>query len=729
MREKWLDRLGQWLITLGGLGVIATVLMLALYLIYTVAPLFKPAAMAPMASFATPLPEAGESLYLASDESLQLGFRLTASGEMIFFALADGSLAQVESLPLPVGARISSVGVDPEAGGLLALGLSNGSVFLLRPRYDPGYEESPRRVSPHLDFPYGGEPFEIAAGEGLQSIAVREGENGVMVLAQGRDALRLGLIRDSAVAGAGIQVTAWSQTPVPAASKLLLSRDQRWLALLDTRGRIHAALVEQFEEFGGISVPPPGAALQDVDWAAGGQSLLGIDDEGVATQWFLLRDPAASEGPLELTPARQFSVDGGGNPLLVPESRRKGFATADSEGFFSLFNTTAQRRLLQRRVSDSSVTRMALSPWANALLLETSDGRLGVWSIDNPHPEVSWSALWSKVWYEGYPEPEYVWQSSASTSVEPKLSLMPLVFGTLKAAFYAMLIATPLALGGAIFTAYFMAPAMRARVKPVIELMEALPTVILGLLAGLWLAPLLASHMVGILLFVLALPIFILLAALGWHLLPLSVSGRVPQGWQAAFLMPLILLAGWLCLALSPGLEQSFFGGDFVAWLTQDLGVRYDQRNALVVGIAMGFAIIPTIFSIVEDAIFSVPGHLTQGALALGARPWQTLSEVVLPMASPAIFSALMIGFGRAVGETMIVLMATGNTPIMDFNLFEGMRTLAANMAMEIPEAEVHSTHYRVLFLGGLVLFVMTFVFNTVAEILRQRLHSKYRSL
>ena len=164
-------------------------------------------------------------------------------------------------------------------------------------------------------------------------------------------------------------------------------------------------------------------------------------------------------------------------------------------------------------------------------------------------------------------------------------------------------------------------------------------------------------------------------------------------------------------------------------WLTNDLGVDFDQRNSMVVGLAMGFAVIPTIFSITEDAIFAVPKNLTFGSLALGASPWQTLVRVILPTASPGIFSAVMIGLGRAVGETMIVLMATGNTPIMDMNIFEGLRTLSANISVEMPEAEVDSSHYRILFLSGLVLFVFTFIVNTTGETVRQRLREKYGSL
>jgi len=175
--------------------------------------------------------------------------------------------------------------------------------------------------------------------------------------------------------------------------------------------------------------------------------------------------------------------------------------------------------------------------------------------------------------------------------------------------------------------------------------------------------------------------------------------------------------------------QELFFDGDLRTWLSREAGISYDQRNAMVVGCAMGFAVIPTIFSIAEDAIYGVPKSLSDGSLALGATPWQTLVGVILPTASPGMFSAVMIGLGRAVGETMIVLMATGNTPIMDWNLFEGMRTLAANIAVEMPESAMNSSHYRILFLAALVLFMFTFVVNTGAELIRQRLREKYSSL
>ncbi len=303
---------------------------------------------------------------------------------------------------------------------------------------------------------------------------------------------------------------------------------------------------------------------------------------------------------------------------------------------------------------------------------------------------------------------------------------MPLSFGTIKAAFYAMIFAVPIAIFGAMFTAQFMAPRMRQTVKPAIEIMEALPTVILGFLAGLWLAPYVETHLAGIFTLLLILPAGFILCAWLWGFVP---NKSALEGWEAALLIPVVLLLIWLSMSLSSPIETLFFDGDLRSYMSNEWGLNYDQRNALVVGLIMGFAVIPTIFSIAEDALFSVPQHLVRGSLALGATRWQTMTSVVLPAASPGIFSAVMMGFGRAVGETMIVLMATGNTPLMDMSIFQGMRTLAANLAVEVPEAEVFSTHYRVLFLAALILFLFTFVFNTLAEIIRHRLRQRYSGL
>jgi phosphate transport system permease protein len=233
----------------------------------------------------------------------------------------------------------------------------------------------------------------------------------------------------------------------------------------------------------------------------------------------------------------------------------------------------------------------------------------------------------------------------------------------------------------------------------------------------------------GLLLFPAVLVVAILGALFGWRALPITLRGRFRTGTEALLLVPVAVAAGWLAMALGGFVESWMLAGDYRGWLQSVLGLTYDQRNSLVVGVAMGFAVIPIIFTIAEDSLANVPQHLRAGSLALGASRWQTALRVVLPTASPGIFSAIMIGFGRAVGETMIVLMATGNTPVMDWSIFSGFRALSANIAVELPEAPEGGTLFRVLFLAALLLFMLTFLVNTAAELVRLRLRRKYRYL
>ena len=433
-----------------------------------------------------------------------------------------------------------------------------------------------------------------------------------------------------------------------------------------------------------------------------------------------------SENGTHLKRIREFKYD---EPIVkvITEHRRKGFLAVERTGLAHLGYTTSHRTLAKIDLEQLPKV-IEFSPRADRLIA-VHENSIDVYKVANKHPEISWSTLWGKVWYEGYEEPEHSWQSSsADTDFEPKFSLTPLLFGTIKAAFYAMLVATPLAIMGAIYTAVFMSPGMRKLIKPGIEIMAALPTVILGFLAGLWLAPIVETHLTSIMLLVVVLPLGVLFCAFLTTFLPRLVSARF-DGWYAALSVPILVLLAYFTLSNDAWLSNLIFGMDARLWFYEKAGIDYDQRNALVIGIAMGLAVIPTIFSISEDAIYGVPQHLVHGSLALGATRWQTLVRVVLLTASPGIFSAVMIGLGRAVGETMIVLMATGNTPIMDINIFQGMRTFAANIAVEMPESEVGSTHFRILFLTAFVLFALTFLFNTVAEVVRQRLRNRYGNL
>jgi phosphate transport system permease protein len=148
-----------------------------------------------------------------------------------------------------------------------------------------------------------------------------------------------------------------------------------------------------------------------------------------------------------------------------------------------------------------------------------------------------------------------------------------------------------------------------------------------------------------------------------------------------------------------------------------------------VVGFALGFAVIPIIFTLAEDAFANVPPSLISASLALGATRWQAARTVAIPAASPGLFAALMNGLGRAVGETMIVLMATGNTPVLSLSPFNGMRTMAACIAVELPEAPYGGSLYRVLILTALLLFAMTFVTNTAAAVVAARLRKRFGRL
>ncbi|OOF00737.1 hypothetical protein BZG78_04295 [Salinivibrio sp. MA351] len=457
---------------------------------------------------------------------------------------------------------------------------------------------------------------------------------------------------------------------------------------------------------------------------AGGRSLILQHQNGDLTQWF----DVLKSGEPSLTNVRTFSP-GAGAKIIAPELHRKSVATVDDTGQLSLVHVTSEKQRHFDKRFTSVPEALAFAPRANALMAVTQNQWQWL-AVDNPHPEVSLHSLWQKVWYEGYSSPQYVWQStSADDSFEAKLSVVPVIFGTLKVAVVALLFAVPMAIGAAIYTAYFMSSGLRRWVKPTVETIEALPTVIIGFLAGLWLAPWVEAHIASVFMLLILVPFVLLGLSACWRMIPRYARRRLPDNAQILVIIPVLLLVGTMAVSLGPWIEQIWLGGDARQFITYELGIGYDQRNALVVGIAMGFAVVPTIFSIAEDAIFSVPPHLKQGALALGATHWQTLMRVVLLTASPGIFSAVMMGLGRAVGETMIVLMATGNTPIMDWNLLEGLRTLSANIAIEMPESEVGSSHYRVLFLTAFILFVFTFVFNTLAELVRQRLRDKYSHL
>jgi phosphate transport system permease protein len=736
-RAQWRhtkDRIATAGITAGGAAVLVAILLIFFYLLYEVLPLFSGAEVHQQASapWSGPVPA-----YLAVEEQGEVGFAIASDGRARFFRVADGE--SIERFDLASGeAPVTVIAEEAPQNRLLALAHADGQLSLWRHDYRLSYPAGQRLITPELTRLYPDRSLRLGAGP-LHLLALRDSDEALFIVGEAADSGLQGVKltrEESFLTG---EITLEEETlAFPAlageTAALYLGADQRWLYRLDTTGgytvldlrRTDAEGRQQIADIGQLF--EHGGRLSTSAMLLGGLSLLAASEQGELVQYFMVRDEDTGH---RFHRVRSFDTGGVTVVRLLPEHRRKGFLALGEEGSLQIYHSTAHRRLLSQELGiEGATVSAALAPRGDTLVLVDGQGQLQHWTVDNEHPEISWSALWQKVWYESYDEPDYIWQSSASnTDFEPKYSFAPLAFGTLKAAFYTMLIAAPLAICGAIYTAYFMAPALRRKIKPMIELMEALPTVILGFLAGLWLAPFVEDKLTGVFSLLLFMPLGILVFAYLYSRLPLSLRSRVPEGWHAAVLLPVVVLIGYLCFSANDSLELALFGGDMRLWITRELGISFDQRNSLVVGIAMGMAVIPTIFSIAEDAIFSVPRHLSDGSLALGATPWQTLVGVVLPTASPGIFSGLMIGMGRAVGETMIVLMATGNTPIMDANIFEGMRTLSANIAVEVPEAEVDSTHYRVLFLAAFVLFLFTFMFNTVAELVRQRLRIKYGSL
>jgi len=723
------DQLVKYGVTSGGTLVLVALLLIFGYLLYVVLPIFAPVSVDKLQSFQR---QDEAAIYaLGIDEQNEVAYQLDQQGLLKFYSLRDNdlgeSLLQYQGFP-----HTHKITKTMAATGAFALTDGQGDVKIIKPNFITTYPKDKRLITPKVEFPLGETSFTVSQGQqALDKIAfemneetaaiaaVQENGEGLLLLLTGEENFMTDEIE--------WEPASYTLPSFPAqVDQLLLTPDLNKLFVRSGNNLLvyNISDTDDISIKSAFTINAKGSNVTDVQLLAGASSLLVANENGVISQWF----EVLNENKREFSYIRDFKAP---NTVtsIVPEFFRKGFLTTTAAGELSIFHATGETELLTQSMTQAGSLVVAISPRANAIIMADSK-TIQLYHLDNEHPEITWSALWQDVWYEGYPEPQYVWQStSASDDFEGKMSLVPISFGTIKAAFYAMLFAVPIGISAAIYTAYFMSPSIRTYIKPTVEIMEALPTVILGFLAGLWLAPIIEDQLPGIILLLITLPVSVLIAALIWTNLPKSLSDKISEGMIPLTLIPILVVVGYVSIQFSDTLELWLFNGDTRKYLTNDLGIDFDQRNSLIVGIAMGFAVIPTIFSIAEDAIFSVPKSLTMGSLALGATRWQTLSKVVILTASPGIFSAVMMGMGRAVGETMIVLMATGNTPIMDWNIFEGMRSLSANIAVEMPESEVGSSHYRVLFLAAFVLFIFTFFFNTIAEFVRQRLREKYSSL
>lgn len=726
-----------WFISLGGMTIIAAVLGILLFIGKEAYPLFlRPRSRALAGATIAPA-----SALLADDTGKALMTVDAAQGTRGFTA-ADGHLLGQTAVGPALPWRSHSI-PDPK-GQFAALGADGRLSFGQLTWNKPAETTDPSNWAPVAtwtgSFPVGDQVSTLLSARAVASSGLAGGESwrivgldrgGALVWAEfagDAPAPDTDAVPDSDAPTSKPSTVApsWMPMPVPADQHptcARLSVDGKGL-FAGTRegGILFFALGEDGAEPSLEASLPFGEGVSALGFVLGQNTLLvGGVNGGLGAVQALHQDGLTTLQSFHRFPALDGPVLG-----FMASMRDKRFLSW-SAGTVAVDHLTTERRLFS--ASGQGFKVAALSARGDCIFAEDAKGDLRSWNLDAPHPEISAKVLWGKVHYEGYQNPEYVWQSSGGTDdFEPKLSLVPLVFGTLKGTFYAMIFALPLAILGALYTSQFATPRLRDTIKPMVEIMAALPSVVLGFLAGLVLAPLFERSAVSVVL----LPLFTLLVALVmvpiWIRMPKGFRIKWGTGREVAWLVPTILLGLVLASLLAPAFERAFLGGDFRAWLLQRHGYTYDQRNSIVVGFAMGFAVIPIIFTISEDALSAVPRSLTSASLACGASPWQTAWRVVLPTASPGIFSAVMVGLGRAIGETMIVLMATGNTPVMEWNPFNGMRTLAANIAVETPEAPAHGSLYRLLFFTALLLFALTFVLNTVAELVRQHLRKRYES-
>ena len=533
------DRLARYFVASGGISVIIAILLIFFYLLYVVVPMFGSADIEE--SFTYSAPGDGKTLHLGLEEQGTIGVRFADDGHVIFFNTDSGEIVQDQDLDLPTGISSVSSYLD-----LVVLGLENGSAFAVQYKFDLSYPDDVRTLTPRLEFPLGEELLVLdESGQALTQIVIQLNEEGAGLAATTADnrLVSARYLREESFISEDVSTELESRSELPfenAISSIVLTPTLEHLYAATAGGTLTDYSLDEDGFDGDKSEYGFKHEITRLQLLLGGSSLMVGLDNGEVQQWMSVR----KDGGRELTFIRNFHNNTQSVSYIATEQQRKGFAVADTQGDITLYYSTSQRTLADINTADTAIENMAWSARAQNLLVADDKNQLHLYRVHNEYPEISWDVLWGKIWYEGYDEADYIWQSSASTNeFEPKFSLMPLSFGTIKAAFYAMIFAVPIAIFGAMFTAQFMAPRMRQTVKPAIEIMEALPTVILGFLAGLWLAPYVETHLAGIFTLLLILPAGFIFCAYLWRFVP---NKSALEGWEAALLIPVVLLLIWI---------------------------------------------------------------------------------------------------------------------------------------------------------------------------------------
>ncbi len=730
-------------IRVGGIGIIIAVFGILIFILGQVVPLFKGAHVEPLRTIEV---TGNVPQVLGIDEWAELPFTYDGGDVVTFTDVRNGGGTTEVALGFDFAPGVKVTATSYNSGEQrIAIGTSDGHVGYFDIVYKPDFSGDERKIVGSVEL----SEFYAIGQEGAPILQVGYGATGTdklfCALQQGDSGVELHAVtlkQKRSLIGAG-KITKDEEldlTPLLThePTRILVSKDARSLVAASTEGELdylykssgEFALRQSFQPF----AEEDNKTVSMLNYVFGDVSMLLTSGSGKQVIYSLFL-PEGGDGERIWGQTKEFPDLDGPATFFVASRRNKAFLTGSHSEARLGYATTGILRWHEKLPFD--VAAAAIDGKFENLALMGADGALHLYELDDPHPEAGARAFFGKLWYEGGNEPEYKWQSTGgSDDFELKLSMIPLIFGSLKGTLYSLVFSIPIAILAAIYTAQFLHYKIKKIVKPTMEIMASLPSVVLGFLAALWLAPILEDKVPSVILLAAGLPAIAVLVGWAWNKLPVEQRTLIPRGYEFIVFMPILVITGWLLWELGPILERALFVvetspgrevADFRLWWPEVTGTPFEQRNSMVVGFMMGFAVIPIIFTISEDALSNVPPSLTAASSALGASRWQVVWTVVLPIASAGIFSALMIGFGRAVGETMVMVMATGNTPIMDWNIFSGMRTLSANIAVELPEAPQHSTHYRALFLGALILFIMTFILNTAAEVLRTRLREKYK--